>query len=73
MSENIHRDNANAARATAAASNLPNVRARHLRSAEASDALADMQERAAAQSRARLSEAALRKADRVTEESARAE
>ena len=66
MSENIHRINANAARAAAAASDLPNVRERHLRSAEASDALADMQERATAGAKARLSEAEARKAERLT-------
>ena len=65
MSENIHRDNAKAARAIAAATDLPNVRDRYLRSAEASDAVAEMQERAAAGSKERLSEAAVRKAGRM--------
>ena len=62
MSGNIHRTNAATARATAAASDLPNVRERHLRSAQASDAIAEIEERAAAGSKARLDEAAIRKA-----------
>lgn len=62
MSGNIHRTHAATARATAAATNLPNVRERHLRSAQASDAIAEVEERAAAGSKTRLEEAAIRKA-----------
>jgi hypothetical protein len=61
MSNSIHRKSAESARATAAASDLLNVRERHLRSAAASDALAEIEERATANAQVRLSEAAMRK------------
>ena len=62
MSDNVHRTNAQTARNVAAASDRPNVRERHLRSAAASDAIAAIEERAAAGAKMRLNEAAVRKA-----------
>lgn len=67
MSNNVHRTNAQTARDAAAATDLPNVRERHLRSAEASDAIAAIEERAAANSKVRLDEAAVRKAGSAAE------
>ena len=65
MSDNVHRKNADATRTAAAASDLPNVRQRHLRSAAASDAIADMEERAVAGAKVRNDAAAVRKAGAV--------
>lgn len=62
MSVDSHRDRADAARTAAAASELPNVRARNLRSAEASNALAARAEAAAATLKVRQAESARRKA-----------
>lgn len=63
VSNKSHRSNAEDARAAAAATKLPNVRDRHLRSAEAHEAAATREERAAANYAERLDEAAARKAE----------
>lgn len=70
MTDNVHRTNAQTARDAAAATALPNVRDRHLRSAAASDAIATMEERVAASSRLRTSEAAVRRAGAAAENEA---
>jgi hypothetical protein len=57
-----HRDSASEARTAAAASDLPNVRDRHLRSADAHDAAASRQETTAARLKVRQADAAERKA-----------
>jgi len=67
VSDNVHRTNAQIARDAAAATDLPNVRDRHLRSATASDAIATMEERIAASAKVRTSEAAVRKAGAAAE------
>jgi hypothetical protein len=64
VSNKSHRQNADAARADAAASELPNVRERHLRSAEAHDAAAAREEKGAASLKRRQEETAARRADR---------
>lgn len=64
MNNNTHRDSADTARADAAASELPNVRARNLRSAEAHDAVAAQEEKSASSLKARISETAARRAER---------
>jgi hypothetical protein len=56
-----HRESAEAARTAAVAANLPNVRARELRSADAYDALAVRDENIAARAETREAEAAARK------------
>lgn len=58
MSNTSHREKADAARAAAAASDLPNVRERELRSAGAYDGLAERDERVAAASGKRQAAAA---------------
>lgn len=63
MSNNSHRDSADNARANAAASDLPNVRARNLRSADAHDAAATRDEKSAASLRVRQEETAARRAE----------
>ena len=68
MSRNSHRDNADTERTAAAATKLPNVRARHLRSAEAHDAVADREERGSASYKAREAQAAERKADKADDD-----
>jgi hypothetical protein len=62
MANNSHRDNADAARDAAAASTLPNVRFREMRSADAHEAIAVREERAAAKLKVRQAETAERKA-----------
>ena len=62
MSNRSHRDSADAARADAAASDLPNVRERHLRSAQAHDAAAAREEKSAASLKRRQEETATRRA-----------
>jgi hypothetical protein len=64
MSNRSHRDSADAARADAAATDLPNVRERHLRSAHAHDAAATREEKGAASLKRRQEETAARRADR---------
>jgi hypothetical protein len=64
MSNKSHRGNAEAARADAAASDLPNVRERHLRSAQAHDAAAAREEETAANLKRRQEETATRRAER---------
>ena len=64
MSNRSHRDSADAARADAAATDLPNVRERHLRSAHAHDAAAARDEKSAASLKRRQAETAARRADR---------
>jgi hypothetical protein len=56
-----HRESADAARTAAAAADLPNVRDRELRSADAYDALAARDEHIAARAETRQAEAAARK------------
>jgi hypothetical protein len=56
-----HRESANDARTAAASAELPNVRERELRSADAYDALAKRDEHVAAKSKTRQDEAAARK------------
>jgi hypothetical protein len=62
MSNKARRDSADAARADAAASELPNVRERHLRSADAHDAASAREEKGAASLKRRQKEIALRRA-----------
>jgi hypothetical protein len=62
-----HRENAEAARSAAAASELPNVRERNLRSARAHDAVASQDEDAAANLKVRQAETAARRIGRVAE------
>lgn len=62
MRENSHRNSAEAARIAASASDLPNVRERHLRSARAHDAAASSEEEAAASLKVRQAETAARRA-----------
>ena len=57
-----HRESADEARAAAASSDLPNIRDRHLRSADAHDAAASRQEATAARLKIRQADAAERKA-----------
>jgi len=57
-----HRSNAEDARAAAAASELPNVRERHLRSADAHDAAATREEQNAANHKRRVEEGEARRA-----------
>lgn len=64
MSNRSHRESADAARADAAASELPNVRERHLRSAHAHDAAAAREERSAASLKVRQEETAARRVER---------
>jgi hypothetical protein len=64
VSNKSHRDSADAARADAAASDLPNVRERHLRSAQAHDAAAAREEKSAASLKRRQEETAARRAER---------
>ena len=64
MIDNRHRERAEDARAAAAASELPNVRARNLRSAKAHDAEADQEEQAAADLKVRQAETASRRSAR---------
>lgn len=65
MANSTHRCNADAARVAAAETELPNVRARHLGSADAHDAVANREEKIAASLKSRQAEAAARKADGV--------
>jgi hypothetical protein len=65
MANNTHRDNADAARTAAAASALPNVRDREMRSADAHDAMAMREERTAAKLKVRQAETAERKASGI--------
>ena len=62
-----HRENAEAARSAAAASELPNVRERNLRSARAHDAVASQDEDAAANLKVRQAETAARRIGRIAE------
>jgi hypothetical protein len=62
-----HRNNAEAARTAAAASDLPNVRERNLRSATAHDAVASQQEETATNYKVRESEALSRAAKRASD------
>jgi hypothetical protein len=62
VSDNLHRRGAEAARAAAAASDLPNVRERNLRSAEAHEAAALRGEKTAAKLKVRQAETAERRA-----------
>jgi hypothetical protein len=62
MSNRSHRSSAESARAEAAASDLPNVRERHLRSAQAHDAAAAREEQTAASLKLRQEETAARRA-----------
>jgi hypothetical protein len=66
LSNKGHRGNAEAARAAASDSNLPNVRARHIRSAEAHEAAATREEDAAAGLKVRQAETAARRAAEQT-------
>jgi hypothetical protein len=68
VSNSSHRNNAETARADAAASDLPNVRERHLRSAQAHDAAALRDEKSAASLKRRQEETAARRALRPSEE-----
>jgi hypothetical protein len=68
LSNNSHRGSADAARAEAAASNLPNVRERHLRSAQAHDAAAAREEKSAASLKRRQAETAARRAEQPSAE-----
>ena len=67
MTNKPHRENAEAARSAAAASELPNVRERNLRSARAHDAVASQDEDAAANLKVRQAETAARRIGRVAE------
>ena len=60
-----HRSNAESARAAADETDLPNVRARHLRSAEAHEAAAAREEETAAKLKVRQQETAARRADQA--------
>jgi hypothetical protein len=62
LSNKGHRSSAEAARAAAADTDLPNVRARNIRSAEAHEAAATREEDAAAGLKARQAETAARRA-----------
>jgi ribosomal protein L40E len=62
-----HRNSAEADRTAAAATDLPNVRERNLRSATAHDAVASQQEETAANYQARESEARSRAAKRASD------
>lgn len=64
MIDNTFRSSAEAARAAAAATKLPNVRDRLLKSAEAYDVLADHAERTTQRAKVRTAESAARLADR---------
>lgn len=66
MSNASHRSNADAARSAAAASDLPNVRERELRSAAAHEAAATRDERNSAKLKVRQAETALRRASGVS-------
>jgi hypothetical protein len=68
VSNKSHRENADAARADAAASILPNVRERHLRSADAHDAAAAREEKTASSLKRRQEETAIRRAERPNAE-----
>ncbi|MGZ2411974.1 hypothetical protein ACUXST_001395 [Sphingomonas sp. F9_3S_D5_B_2] len=65
MKNPLHRSNADKARAAAAASNLPNVRERELRSADAHDAAATREENSAAKLKVRQAETAQRRASGI--------
>ena len=54
MKRNLHRDSADSERAAAAATKLPNVRERHLKSAQVHDDIAEQEERTAASSKQRV-------------------
>ena len=60
-----HRRSAEAARAAAEETDLPNVRARHIRSAEAHEAAAAREEVTAAKLKVRQQETAARRADQA--------
>lgn len=62
-----HRGSAEAARAAAAETELPNVRARNLRSADAHEAAANREERSAASLKKRQAETAARKAEGIVD------
>jgi hypothetical protein len=62
VNDKSHKNNADAARAAAAASELPSVRERNLRSAAAYDAMAEREERTAARLKVRQAETAERRA-----------
>jgi hypothetical protein len=66
VSNKSHKDNADAARTAAAASDLPSVRERNLRSAAAYDAMAEREERAAAKLKTRQAETAVRRAGGIS-------
>lgn len=70
MTTKTNRESANEARASAASSNLANVRDRNLRSAEAYDTLADREEYVAAKAKTRIAEAADRLAGTAASEPA---
>jgi len=65
VSNKSHRSNADEARAAAAASDLPNVRERELRSADAHDAAATREEMTAARLKVRQAETAQRRASGI--------
>jgi len=65
MSDNSHRDRADAARSEAAETNLPNVRKGNLRSAEAYEAMAAREETSAAKLKVRQDATAARRAAAV--------
>ena len=67
MAYNSHRSNADAARTAAAASDLPHVRERNLRSANAHDAAAAREEETTASLKVRQAETAARRAEGATD------
>lgn len=71
MRKSGHRTSAEAARAAAAETDLPNVRARNIRSAEAHDAAANREEETAAKLKVRQEETAARRAEQTGDEGSR--
>ena len=66
MANVSHKGNADAARAAAAATGLPSVRERNLRSAAAYDAMAEREELTAAKLKVRQAETAKRRAGGIS-------
>ena len=68
MSQNLHRNQAEAERTAAAATDLPNVRDRYLRSAKIHEDMAAREERVAVNLKVREAAAAKRKADGIADD-----
>ena len=68
MSQNSHRNQAEAERTAAAATDLPNVRDRHLRSVKVHDDMAAREERVAVNLKVREAAAAKRKTDGIADD-----